>query len=360
MRFLSAFQSLKTQAPPAVNNNHHQYIEAFRSDKMTDIENIANLIKSGQVHKIVVLVGAGISTAAGIPDFRSPETGIYDRLKPLHLPYPEAIFHINYFRHTPEPFYAIARARHPRSLKPTITHAFLALLEKKGLLHFVFTQNIDGLERDVGIPEDKILNAHGSWRTQRCWKCKTPYPDDLMKQAISTGTVPYCQVPDCGGAVKPDIVFFGQPLPAEFDEKEKEVSEADMMLVMGTSLKVAPCSRLPRLAREGIPRVLVNREKVGDFGKRAEDVSILGDCDDGVRKLADALGWTAEMESLWKKAIAAKEAAQEDWGEEESLDELIDRYAKTLTNARKISAGHKRMLEEHLENKFAEVLKKST
>ncbi|KEY83979.1 SIR2 histone deacetylase [Aspergillus fumigatus] len=223
---------------------------------MTDIENIANLIKSGQVHKIVVLVGAGISTAAGIPDFRSPETGIYDRLKPLHLPYPEAIFHINYFRHTPEPFYAIARARHPRSLKPTITHAFLALLEKKGLLHFVFTQNIDGLERDVGIPEDKILNAHGSWRTQRCWKCKAPYPDDLMKQAISTGTVPYCQVPDCGGAVKPDIVFFGQPLPAEFDEKEKEVSEADMMLVMGTSLKVAPCSRLPRLAREGIPRCL--------------------------------------------------------------------------------------------------------
>jgi NAD-dependent histone deacetylase SIR2 len=326
---------------------------------MTDIENIANLIKSGQVHKIVVLVGAGISTAAGIPDFRSPETGIYDRLKPLKLPYPEAIFHINYFSHTPEPFYAIARARHPRALKPTITHAFLALLEKKNLLHFVFTQNIDGLERDVGVPEDKILNAHGSWRSQRCWKCQTPYPDDLMKQAISTGTVPYCQVSNCGGAVKPDVVFFGQSLPAEFDEKEKEVSEADLMLVMGTSLKVAPCSRLPPLAREGVPRVLVNREKVGDFGKRAEDVCILGDCDDGVRKLADALDWTEEMESLWKEAIAAKEAAQEDWGEEESLDELIDKYAKTLTDARKISDGHKRMLENHLENKFADVLNKS-
>ncbi|GFG08391.1 NAD-dependent protein deacetylase hst2-2 [Aspergillus lentulus] len=326
---------------------------------MTDIENIANLIKSGQVHKIVVLVGAGISTAAGIPDFRSPETGIYDRLKPLKLPYPEVIFHINYFSHTPEPFYAIARARHPRALKPTITHAFLALLEKKNLLHFVFTQNIDGLERDVGVPEDKILNAHGSWRNQRCWKCQTPYPDDLMKQAISTGTVPYCQVPNCGGAVKPDVVFFGQSLPAEFEVKEKEVSEADLMLVMGTSLKVAPCSRLPPLAREGVPRVLVNREKVGDFGKRADDVCILGDCDEGVRKLADALGWTEEMESLWKEAIAAKEAAQEDWGEEESLDELIDKYAKTLTDARKISDGHKRMLENHLENKFAGVLNKS-
>ncbi|KAF7157645.1 hypothetical protein CNMCM5623_002019 [Aspergillus felis] len=326
---------------------------------MTDIENIANLIKSGQVHRIVVLVGAGISTAAGIPDFRSPETGIYDRLKTLKLPFPEAIFHISYFRHTPEPFYAIARARHPRSLKPTITHAFLALLAKKNLLHFVFTQNIDGLERDAGVPEDKILNTHGSWRTQRCWKCETPYPDDLMKQAINTGTVPYCQVPDCGGAVKPDVVFFGQSLPAEFAEKEKKVSEADMMLVMGTSLKVAPCSNLPRLAHEGVPRVLVNRETAGDFGKRAEDVCILGDCDDGVRKLADALGWTEEMESLWKEAVAAKEAAQEDWGEEESLDDLIDKYAKTLTDARKISDGHKRMLENHLETKFADVLNKS-
>jgi NAD-dependent histone deacetylase SIR2 len=65
------------------------------------------------------------------------------------------------------------------------------------------------------------------------------------------------------------------------------------------------------------------------------------------------------MESLWKEAIAAKEAAQEDWGEEESLDELIDKYAKTLTDARKISDGHKRMLENHLENKFADVLNKS-
>ncbi|RLL95598.1 hypothetical protein CFD26_103804 [Aspergillus turcosus] len=326
---------------------------------MSDIENIANLIKGGQVHRIVVLVGAGISTAAGIPDFRSPQSGIYDRLKPLKLPYPEAIFHIEYFKHTPEPFYAIARARHPRNLKPTITHAFLALLAKKNLLHFLFTQNIDGLERDAGVPEDKILNAHGNWRTQRCWKCETPYPDNLMKQAIQTGTVPYCQVAGCGGAVKPDVVFFGQSLPAEFDEKENKVSEADLMLVMGTSLKVAPCSRLPPQAPRGVPRVLINRETAGDFGTRTEDVCILGDCDDGVRKLADALGWTEEMESLWKEAVAAKEEGQEDWGEEESLDELIDKYAKTVTDARKISDGHKRMLENHLGTKFADVLTKT-
>ncbi|EAW12410.1 SIR2 family NAD-dependent protein deacylase [Aspergillus clavatus NRRL 1] len=326
---------------------------------MEEIEKIATLIKSGQIRRIVVLVGAGISTAAGIPDFRSPETGIYDRLKPLGLPYPEAIFHINYFRHTPEPFYAIARARHPRTLKPTITHAFLALLAKKNLLHFLFTQNIDGLERDTGVPENKILNAHGSWRTQHCWKCKTSYPDDLMKEAIAKGVVPYCQVPDCGGPIKPDVVFFGQSLPAEFEDEEKKVPEADLMIVMGTSLKVAPCSRLPGQVREGVPRVLINREKAGDVGVRPNDLCILGDCDDGVRKLADILGWTEEMEDVWEDAVAAKEATQDDWGEEESLDELIDKYAKTLKDSRKVSEGHKRMLEEHLGQKFADVLNKN-
>ena len=323
---------------------------------MTDIDTVAALIRSDQINRVVVLVGAGISTTAGIPDFRSPNTGIYERLKPLNLPYPEAIFHINYFQHTPEPFYAIARARHPRTLKPTITHAFLALLAKKNLLYFLFTQNIDGLELDAGVPEDKILNAHGSWQTQRCWKCKTPYPDDLMKQAIAKGVVPYCQVPDCGGAVKPDVVFFGQSLSAEFDQQQKKVSEADLMLVMGTSLKVAPCSVLPRQVHDGVPRVLINREIAGDFGKRPGDVCILNDSDEAVHKLADALGWADEMEQLWRDAVARKEEMQEDWGEEESLDELIDKYAKKVKNSRKISDGHKRMLEEHLGQKFEGIL----
>lgn len=323
---------------------------------MTDIDTVAALFRSGQINRVVVLVGAGISTAAGIPDFRSPNTGIYERLKPLNLPYQEAIFHINYFRHTPEPFYAIARARHPRTLKPTITHAFLALLAKKNLLHFLFTQNIDGLELDAGVPEDKILNAHGSWQTQRCWKCKTPYPDDLMKQAIAKGVVPYCQVADCGGAAKPDIVFFGESLSAEFDQQQTKVSEADLMLVMGTSLKVAPCSVLPRQVHGGVPRVLINRETAGDFGKRPEDVCILKDCDEGVHKLADALGWADEMGRLWRDAVARKEEVQEDWCEEESLDELIDKYAKKVKNSRNISDGHKRMLEEHLGQKFAGIL----
>ncbi|KAF7587162.1 DeAcetylase [Aspergillus hancockii] len=330
----------------------------FPLSKSLAIEDIAELINSRKATRIVVLAGAGISTAAGVPDFRSPTTGLYDRLAPLKLPYPEAIFHINYFRHTPEPFYALARARNPKNLNPTISHAFLALLAKKNLLHFLFTQNIDGLELDAGVPAKKVLACHGNWKTQRCHKCKKSYPDDLMAKAIETGQVPYCLVSECGGAVKPDVVFFGEPLPAAFEVEEKKVLEADLMIVMGTSLKVAPCSRLPRQVKEGVPRVLVNMERVGNFGARASDVCILGSCDDGVRQLADALGWRNELEGLWAEAVAIKRE-EVNAVNRKSLDECIEELANQMKEVGKISEGHKRMLEKHLEEKFANVLPKA-
>ncbi|EAU29565.1 conserved hypothetical protein [Aspergillus terreus NIH2624] len=307
--------------------------------------------------RIVILTGAGISTAAGIPDFRSPTSGLYAKLAPLKLPFPEAIFHISYFTHTPEPFYAIAKARHPRCLKPTKSHAFLGLLARKGLLHFLFTQNTDGLEENAFVPADKVLAVHGNWKTQRCHKCNTPYPDELMKKAIAKREVPYCLEARCKGAVKPDVVFFGQSLPAAFDEKEKLIAEADLVIVMGTSLKVAPCSRLPRLAREGVPRILINMESAGDFGTRPEDVQILGSCDDGVKKLADMLGWSDELDSLCAAAAAAKEEPTDD-EEEISLDECISRLVQK-NQGKQVSDGHKRMLESHLQSKFAHLLRSS-
>lgn len=323
-------------------------------DSRVNIQTIADRITNGQITRIVVLIGAGVSTAAGVPDFRTPNTGLYDKLAPLKLPYPEAIFHISYFSHTPEPFYAIAKARHPGTLKSTISHAFLALLAKKDLLHFLFTQNIDGLEESAGVPTDKILWAHGNWKSQHCWKCKAHYPDHLMRNAIRSGDVPYCLKPECDGAVKPDVVFFGQSLPAEYVVKEKLVAEADLMLVMGTSLKVAPCSQLPRLAKDGVPRVLVNMEKSGDFGTRDEDLCILGTCDDGVRQLADALGWRDELEDLWNGIEVKRDGLVLDDGP--SLDECIERIASQMDAKQQISAGHKRMLENHLGDKFAEIM----
>ncbi|RAL03216.1 SIR2 family NAD-dependent protein deacylase [Aspergillus ibericus CBS 121593] len=328
---------------------------------LTTITDIVDRIRTGQITRIVALTGAGISTAAGIPDFRTPTSGLYDQLAPLKLPYPEAIFHINYFSHTPEPFYAIARARHPRNLLPTISHAFLALLARKNLLSFLFTQNIDGLELDAGVPAEKVLQTHGSWKTQRCHKCKVPYPDDLMQRAIRVGDVPYCLEAGCGGAVKPDVVFFGEALPERFEVEEKRLTGkgVDLMLVMGTSLKVAPCSRLPQSIGEGIPRILINREKVGDLGTREADVCLLGTCDEGVRQLADALGWRDELEGMWADAVERKEETnrRESWDEEgPTLEESIQKLTEKMKEAGRISQGHRRMLEQHLGAKFAHVL----
>ncbi|PYH84170.1 DHS-like NAD/FAD-binding domain-containing protein [Aspergillus uvarum CBS 121591] len=332
---------------------------------MTDLAQIIHQIQTQQIQRIVVLVGAGISTAAGIPDFRTAGSGLYDQLQPLRrlLPYPEAIFSLSYFTHTPEPFYAIARARgcHPRTVRPTRTHAFLLLLARKGLLHFLFTQNVDGLEAAVGIPAEKLLNVHGSWRAgQRCWKCRTAYPDGKMREAVRTGAVPYCPVAGCeGGVVKPDVVFFGEEIPPAYAEREAVVREADLLLVLGTSLKVAPCSQLPRLVREGVPRVLVNRERAGDLGGRPGDVCVLGECDDGVGGLADALGWREELEEVWRDAVRRVEVLfeqdQEDWGEEVSLEVLVERYAKSVVDARLVLGGHRRMLESHLGEKLASI-----
>lgn len=221
----------------------------------------------------------------------------------------------------------------------------------------VFTQNIDGLEREVGVSDGKIVAVHGSWGSQRCVKCKVAFADEKMKEAVQTGEVPYCEVEGCGGVVKPDIVMFGESLNVEYEDLERKAGEGDMMIVMGTSLKVYPCAMLPRLVEKGVPRVLVNREKVGDMGSREEDVCVLDGCDEGVRKLADALGWREELEMLWKEVVAEKEAATEGLEDEESMDDLIEKYASKVKQSSTVSDGHKRMLEEHLGSKFADMLK---
>lgn len=178
------------------------------------LEAVADYMRDegGPPRRIVVMTGAGISTSAGIPDFRSPDTGLYANLARLDLPFAEAVFDISYFRQNPDPFYMLAKELYPGKFYPTIAHAFIALLYEKNMLQMLFTQNIDCLERQAGVPTDKIVEAHGSFATQRCIDCKTEYPDDLMKMAVAAGDVPHCIVPQCNGLVKPDIVFFGEAL----------------------------------------------------------------------------------------------------------------------------------------------------
>ncbi|KAI8958133.1 NAD-dependent deacetylase sirtuin-2 [Daldinia sp. FL1419] len=302
---------------------------------------VAQFIKDGGAKNIVVMTGAGISTAAGIPDFRSPKTGLYHNLSRFNLPHPEAVFEIDFFRTNPEPFYLLAKELYPGNFSPTVSHAFIALLAKKGLLRMLFTQNIDCLERAAGVPPEKIVEAHGSFATQRCIDCHTVFPDGLMREHVQRGEAPRCIRKDCGGLVKPDIVFFGEQLPETFYNNISVPDTADLMLVMGTSLLVHPFAGLPRRAREGAPRVLFNLERVGDMGSRADDVLVLGDCDSGIRKLADELGWRDELETEWRVVVGEKEANRQlsKMQKKAAIHDELDQLAEDVENKLGISEG---------------------
>ena len=130
-----------------------------------------------------------------------------------------------------------------------------------------------------------------------------------MRAHVERGSPPRCREPACaGGLVKPDIVFFGEQLPAAFFRNHDVPAEADLMLVLGTSLSVQPFASLPRVAPDEAPRVLFNLQRVGDLGTRPDDVLHLGDCDSGVRALADELGWREELEAAWEEIVGKEEA----------------------------------------------------
>ncbi|RAL07588.1 SIR2 family NAD-dependent protein deacylase [Aspergillus homomorphus CBS 101889] len=316
------------------------------------IEAVANYILEKDVRRIVVMVGAGISTSAGIPDFRSPDTGIYSNLAYLDLPDPEAVFDIGFFRENPKPFYTLARELAPGRYRPTIAHSFIRLLYEKGRLLKHFSQNIDCLERLAGVPGEMIVEAHGSFATQRCIDCKAAYPDDRMKAAVDKGEVPHC--PQCNGLVKPDIVFFGEALPSDFFDSRDLPEQADLCIVMGTSLTVQPFASLPGFCRDGVPRVLINMERVGGLGSRPDDVLVLGDCDTGVRRFARALGWEEELEALWETTKLPEEPGAQTAEDgpsrtrEEQLQEEVERLTNEVDRTLGISQAYEQRVRQQL------------
>lgn len=234
------------------------------------------------------------------------------------------MFDLIFFRNNPKPFYVLAKDLYPGNFQPTVSHVFISLLAKKGLLHQLYTQNIDCLERAAGIPADLIVEAHGSFANQRCIDCKTPFPADLMREHVARAEVPRCirGERECVGFVKPDIVFFHEALPSLFYDRKDLVEQADLALVMGTSLQVHPFAGLPNYVSEGVPRVLFNMERVGNLGSQADDVLELGDCDAGVRKLADELGWRDELESEWRRLVGNEEAERQFAGAAKRVGDL--------------------------------------
>ncbi|EGG21466.1 6-phosphogluconate dehydrogenase [Cavenderia fasciculata] len=258
-----------------------------------DINGIANHIKSGKAKNIIVLTGAGISVAAGIPDFRSPKTGLYQNLAKYNLPYKTAIFDMEYFVENPKPFFILAKELYPGSFNPTPVHHFIKLLSDKGLLLRNYTQNIDTLERVAKIDENYLVEAHGTFASAKCIKCKKVHSCEYVKDIVFADEIPTCQ--DCSAVVKPDIVFFGESLPSRFSTMvQADFPKCDLMIVIGTSLQVQPFASLVAMAPANTPRLLINNEEVGISFKFDEpsnklDCKWIGDCQDGINELTTLL-----------------------------------------------------------------------
>ncbi|XP_069500316.1 NAD-dependent protein deacetylase sirtuin-2 isoform X2 [Ambystoma mexicanum] len=297
-------------------------------DELT-IEGVAKFMQNEKCKNVVCMVGAGISTSAGIPDFRSPGSGLYSNLQKYNLPYPEAIFEISYFKQNPEPFFALAKALYPGKFKPTVCHYFLRLLKEKNQLLRCYTQNIDTLERVAGLTDEDLIEAHGTFYTSHCVSmfCRTQYTLSWMKEKIFSDLTPKCD--KCNSLVKPDIVFFGESLPSRFFSAVKsDFPKVDLLIVMGTSLQVQPFASLVSKVPTNTPRLLINKEKTGEgesflgmlgFGggmdfdseKAYRDVAWLGNCDEGCLALADLLGWKKELEELVQREHAVIDAKSE-------------------------------------------------
>lgn len=200
----------------------------------------------------VALTGAGISTPSGIPDFRSPGTGLWEGVSPM------LVASIWAFRLWPQAFYDWMRplARTILEAEPNAAHRGLADLEKAGRLRVVITQNIDGLHQAAG--SQHVLELHGHTRTATCLDCGRSVDAGSLMEEFLLGGVPRCA--PCGGLLKPDVVLLGEMLPASvLLAAQVECAQCDLLLVAGSSLEVTPAADLPLTALEaGADLIILN------------------------------------------------------------------------------------------------------
>lgn len=176
----------------------------------------------------------------------------------------------------------------------------MKVLESKGYLLRNYTQNIDALESLAGITPNKIVEAHGSLSTAFCIKCSEKYPIKFVLETVKSGDIPRCTNFECNGLIKPGIVFYGESLSSKFNAlATNDMMAADLLIIMGTSLKVEPCASLVDMVNPLCVRMLWNREAVGPFVYKSRDnyrdVTCLGEIDEIAEEFAQEMNWGKEL-----------------------------------------------------------------
>jgi NAD-dependent deacetylase len=199
---------------------------------------LAGLIRESEC--TVALTGAGISVPSGIPDFRTPGTGLWSKVDPM------AVATIDAFHRDTRRFWGFYRPRFHdlADRRPNPAHQALAELERRGLLEAVITQNVDRLHRQAG--SERVVEVHGSIATSSCTDCGASYPLEQVESLFDAEGIAICA--SCGGKVKPDVVLFGELLPEHAMAQAQALCErAELLLCIGSSLEVHPVAGLPEL-----------------------------------------------------------------------------------------------------------------
>ena len=240
---------------------------------------LATLIR--EAGSVVALTGAGISVPSGIPDFRSPGKGLWEKVDPME------VAHIDAFHRDTRRFWSFYRPRFADldGKRPNGAHEALAELEARGMLEAIVTQNIDRLHAKAG--SDRVIEVHGSIASSSCTTCGTSYPLERVGELFDTDGVATCAC--CMGKVKPDVVLFGELLPeAAMSEAQELCARADLLLCVGSSLEVHPVAALPELTLAAGGRVAIVTQGSTPYDGEAA-VRLDGDVVDELRAVLEAL-----------------------------------------------------------------------
>ena len=318
-RILFHLLNEKNMALPKVN--------LLSNDEVFDVKynKFVKNIKDKKYSKILFMVGAGISTSAGIPDFRS-STGLFKQLQDKYkLSSPEEFFYKTTFLKNPQYFYEFTKLFDLSQIKPTISHKFMNFFVSKNIVQYIFTQNIDGLEKKAKIPDDKLIFAHGNFYTGHCAKCNKSIDIKVINEGIEKGQIYYC--PDCGGPCKPNVVFYGENIPSRFYDKQEECDDVDLIIIMGTSLKVQPFASVPYMTNPQADIVVFNMEKVGNYlysKLYSNHIFIQGKTDENVIKFLKDTDMLNEFKEFVKKEYNEDSNTEEEIKNIESITKDIE------------------------------------